>query len=404
MSSTLHAASPATAAAHGSTDLRALVITGDFPPHLGGIGDYSEKLALAMNKLPGVTCDVLTTRDGRDDGVARPFNVMRNVPAWTIKHRKLILDVARQYDVVNIQYPGNAYGRKPLINLLPGLIRAQAKHVASTVTIHDFRVMSWQWRLRTWPMLNAVDGVVHVDAGDWPVIKRWIQRPGGAKSVCVPIASNVDVLPCSPADRAAWRGDLNIAPDELAIAYFGVIYLHKGLDELFDAAARVRASTGRKIRTVVLGDFDRDEPWVVPLRNRIQTEPSTTWVRGASLDQVSRGLHASDLCALPFHSGTSVNRSSMLAALAHGLPTVTTRGHVTPPNILDQFDLLLVEPKNVDQLTTAIERLVTQTDLREKMRASSVEPHRQVTWDAVARKTAAFFESLKHTRTGARAS
>jgi polysaccharide biosynthesis protein PslF len=379
--------------------LRSLIITGDFPPHLGGIGDYSEKLALAMNRLPGVVCDILTTNDGRDDNLKRPFKVMRQVPAWTFSNRSAILDVIRQYDCVNIQYPGVAYGRKPLINLLPGLIRMQASHVASTVTIHDFRVMSKQWRLRTWPMLNAVNGVVYVDGGDWPVIQKWIQRPGGVKHVCVPIASNVDVLTCSVLDRHVWRSELNIEPDEVAVAYFGVIYLHKGLDELFDAVEKVRQRTGRKIRTVVLGDFDRDEPWVHVLAKRIQTEPSTTWVRQATLEQVSKGLHASDMSALPFHSGTSINRSSMLAALAHGLPTVTTRGHVTPKNILDQFDLLLVEPKNVEQLAGEIERLVLDDRLREHMRASSLLPHRQVTWDAVARKTADFFTSLKQSST-----
>jgi len=382
-------------------NLRVLIVTGDFPPHLGGIGDYSEKLADAMNKLHGVTCDVLTTRPSPtspDDGTTRSFNLMRSVPDWTFAHRKFILDVVRNYDVINIQYPGVAYGRKPFINLLPTLMRTGAKHVASTVTIHDFRVMSQKWRLRTWPMLNNVHGVVHVDPGDWPVIRTWITRFKPPPSVCVPIASNVEVLPCSVSDRIAWRKELDIADDELAVAYFGVIYLHKGIDEMFEAVRRVRQSTGRKIRNIILGDFDREEPELQQLQRRIESEPSTTWVRKATLQQVSRGLHASDFSALPFHSGTSINRSSMLAALAHGLPTVTTRGHVTPPDILDRFDLLLVAPKSVEELAREIERLVTDDALRAKMRASSQDPLRQVTWEAVARKTADFYASISKRR------
>ena len=87
------------------------------------------------------------------------------------------------------------------------------------------------------------------------------------------------------------------------------------------------------MRLLVIGDFDRPthfEAEVADLLGEGLREGWTAWLRGGTSDQVSRALHASDLAALPLHSGAASNRSSLLTTLAHHLPTVTTRGPATP--------------------------------------------------------------------------
>jgi glycosyltransferase involved in cell wall biosynthesis len=379
--------------------MKVLIVTGDFPPFLSGVGDYTDRLAGALSQQ-GAAVTVLT-QTGNDDGVARPYRVLRTMPAFTMRDRSRIVDLAREHDVLNIQYPGCHYGRSPMINLLPAILRRSAPELRSTVTIHDFRVMRNRWRARTWPMLQGVHGILHVDPGDWPAMTPWLtfRKPAHA---CVPIASNVDVLPYTPADRARWRAELGLADDETAVAYFGIIYPHKGLTELLDATGRLR-DKGLKLKTIVIGDFDREADWRAPIERRLTGESGVVWVRGASLTRVSECLHASDIAALPFHSGTSVNRSSMLATIGHGLPTVTTDGPVTPKEIRDLFDLVLVPPKDDAQLEKGIEQLLTDRALRERMTASARKASNTVTWESVAAKHIEFFRSLFGASKGAAA-
>ena len=369
--------------------MKLLIVVGDFSPFVSGIGDYTDLLARSLTAL-GVDVTVLTLV-GNGDGVSRPYTVRREIPAFTMKHMSLATQIASEFDVVNIQYPGVHYGRSPMMNLFAACLRRRAPRVKTTVTIHDCRVMRWRWRLRTWPMVNSVGGIIHVDPGDWPYIKSWCTL-GAPPHECIPIASNVEVLPCSPEARAKWRNGLGIADREIAVAYFGILYPHKGVDELLTAHANLRKK-GNALRTIIIGQFDRDEPWCGPMRRRF-AEEGVIWVPDASLTRVSECLHACDLAALPFHSGTSTNRSSMLAALGHGLPTVTTNGPATPAQIRDMFDLVLVPPKDALALERGIESVVSDRSLRDRLRANAIKSRARTTWSGAAVQHVAFFERL----------
>ncbi len=369
--------------------MKLLIVVGDFPPFVSGIGDYTDLLARSLTSS-GIDVTVLTL-EGNDDGVARPYKVRREIPAFTMKHMDLLTRIAADFDVVNIQYPGVHYGRSPMMNLFSASLKRRAPHVKTTVTIHDCRVMRWRWRLRTWPMLNTVSGIIHVDPGDWPYIKSWCTF-GAPPHACIPIASNVDVLPVTPEKRSQWRAGLGISENETAIAYFGILYPHKGVDELLTAHATLRQK-GIALKTVIIGQFDREEPWCEPLRTRFKEE-GVVWVPDASLTRVSECLHACDLAALPFHSGTSTNRSSMLAALGHGLPTITTNGPATPKDICDIFDLVLVPPKDPTALARGIESVLTDTALRDRLRENAIKTRARTTWQGASQQHIEFFERL----------
>jgi glycosyltransferase involved in cell wall biosynthesis len=369
--------------------VKVLIVVGEFAPFIGGIGDYADRLAHGLHRA-GVDVTVLTLA-GEGDGVARPFPVRREMRGFAMRDLPQAVSICSEYDVVNLQYPGVRYGRSPMVNLLPATLRRKAPRVRSVVTIHDCRTMRWRWRLRTWPMVNAAHGILHVDQDDWAYIDAWCTF-GAPPHACVPIASNVEVLPRTSADRQRWRDELGIADDETAIAYFGVIYPHKGVDELLDAHATLRAQ-GRKVKTVIVGDFDRDEPWRAPLEKRF-AGPGVVWARGATLRRVSECLHACDLAALPFHSGTSTNRSSMLATIGHGLPTVTTDGPVTPKDILSQFDVLLVPPKAPADLQRALASLMDDPAKRAWLAAGSARASQRTSWEGVARQHESFFRQV----------
>jgi glycosyltransferase involved in cell wall biosynthesis len=289
--------------------VKLLLIVGDFPPFVSGIGDYTDLLARSLS-ASGVDVTVLTL-SGDDDGVVRPYRVRREIPAFTMKQMDRLTRIAADYDVVNIQYPGVHYGRSPTMNLFAACLRRRAPRVKTTVTIHDCRVMRWRWRLRTWPMLNSVAGIIHVDPGDWPYIRSWCTF-GVPPHACIPIASNVDVVPCTPERRAEWRASLGIGAHETAAAYFGILYPHKGVDELLSAQPRStqrekgkgrEAEERRKVRidgrrfgqAVHTGECDHHRGKRVGARAVEPREPGIAVKRGQDEEQVARHAHDAQL-------------------------------------------------------------------------------------------------------------
>jgi glycosyltransferase involved in cell wall biosynthesis len=371
---------------------RIALVTGDFPPTLSGIGDYTEKLADALH-AQGANVTVVTTQLDPSLASSREhaYPVRRELPSWTFADRSQLLDILRDYDVAHIQYPGGAYGRGLMINALPHLIARHCPNTRSLVTIHDFRVMRWRWRARVAPMLWGIDGLIHVDPKDGPWLRSWMPLRSVPTEV-IPIAANAEPVLCGPGDRARWRAELGFADDETVVAFFGVLYPHKGLPELHEAIETLRAR-GRRVRLLALGDFDRQAEWRAGIEQQLR-RPGVVWVQGAPLDRVSQCLHAADLAALPFHSGASTNRGSLLATLAHGLPTVTTNGPCTPPELGSIFDLSLVPIQSASALTAALEELTDKPEVAARMKGNALTAMAKMSWPVVARSTITFYDRL----------
>jgi glycosyltransferase involved in cell wall biosynthesis len=308
---------------------------------------------------------------------------------WSLRSVRRAAAISRKFELVHMQYPSVRYGRGLAVNLLPGLIRLRGGPPL-VLTIHDFRVMRKRWRARTIPMLSFASALIHVDQLDGEHLRRWSFRHPPMKHI--PIAPNVPVLTCDDAQRRSWRSEMGIVDDELVVAYFGILYPHKGIPEMLDAVEQLRRE-GRKVRALCVGDFDREADYVAPLTARLSAD-YVTWVRGASLERVSQCLHAADMAALPFYSGAGFNRSSLLSCLQHGLPTVTTDGPSTPANLKEVFDVALVPTQNSAAVAGALQTLIVDDHLRQRMRTNAFKATESLSWPAVARRHAEFFGQI----------
>src|SRR5690242_13595431 len=118
-------------------ELKVALITAEYPPQQGGVGDYTACLAAALTRR-GCTVDVWTTRP--ESGVpAQPLDlsgcatvedgarvrVRREVAGWGWGlWRQLTRDVGASHPAVAvIQYQTGAYGLHPAINGLPAWLR-----------------------------------------------------------------------------------------------------------------------------------------------------------------------------------------------------------------------------------------------------------------------------------------
>ena len=104
--------------------MRVLYITGEYPPHQGGVADYTAILRAEMRALD-VTSEVLTSADcASTEATVHPVVGTWGFPFWGVAQQILS---ERRFDVVHIQYQTAAFDLKPAVNLLPWYLQRRAR-------------------------------------------------------------------------------------------------------------------------------------------------------------------------------------------------------------------------------------------------------------------------------------
>jgi len=313
-------------------------------------------------------------------------------------------------DILHIQYQTGAYGMHPAVNLLPWRLGVRPNRPLVVVTAHDLLLPylfpkagpARRWVTRR--LLDDADAVVLTNQADYAQIDR---KPSNLQMV-IPIGSNIAVQPPPGYDRAAWRSGLRVGSAETLVAYFGLISRSKGLDVLLDALALLPPN----VRLLIVGGAataPADRAYAQQIHQQIVGLHLSARVEitgHCSPDHVSAHLLAADLAVFPFADGASFRRGSLLAALAHGLPTITTslpaqhgqgakeqqrpapRRHdllsIAQPVLAGGANVLLVPPGDPSGLAGAIGRLAEDARLRARLAAGGRELARQFAWPAIA--------------------
>jgi glycosyltransferase involved in cell wall biosynthesis len=229
----------------------------------------------------------------------------------------------------------------------------------------------------------------------------------------VPIGSNIDCAPASEPSRADLRRLLGAGDDTLLVGYFGFLNPSKGVPTLLSAIRAVAAQ--RSVRLALIGaetgvSNPTDQPEAHAVQEAIrQTQMSHLVISTGHLPppDLSAALLACDVVALPFRDGASARRGTLMAALAHGLPVVTTLpARAAPvagppaiwlgsgPNaaaIRDGVSALLVPPDDADALAAALLRLAADAALRDQIAAGAQAIAARIAWPVLAAETAAIY-------------
>lgn len=390
--------------------LHVALLTAEYPPTRGGVGDYTACLARALARQ-AVRCSVVTTHLPGARRERRPFDptVCPAIRRWdwgSWRHLPALLRDLRP-DVVHLQYQTGAFGMHPAVNLLPLVLRAAGSGAPFVVTFHDLNdpyLFPRAGSLR--PLANALlgrlaDAVVVTNDED-------LARVHGPKVRQIPIGSNIDPVPLGAAERAEARARLGLPGHEVAIGYFGFVNEWKGVDTLVEAFGLL-LGRGRDARLVFVGGARREGAsgswdFEAEIRCRLDAAPfrgNVVWTGFGQADEVSRFLQALDVCALPFVMGASYRHGTLAAALAHGLPIVTTRPAGPPaggpgrlPRLVDGENVRLVPPGDPPALAAAIGELADDRDLRERVAAGAAALAPRFGWDAIAGETRQLYDAL----------
>ena len=400
--------------------IRLALVTGNFRPELCGVAHYVGRLAreLANREVQTV---ILTSRsaaretpcpaspDGeRSGGVP----IVGAVDDW---RPSALLDLARAVarahpDVVHIQYAPASYDHSRTIMLAPPLLRLLGK--PTVVTIHEYG--GWDARPRFLPaglvrrlarlgegrgwwdreslfLAARSDRVIVTNVAHRDLLVERLRALGSSLRI-IPIGPNVPVRRDGE-QRRMIRAELGMGDGDPLVCFFGFLHPVKGIDTLLRAFALLRQRQPTARLLLVGGDESlalrgaEAESYRGAVRGLIDELGirGSVAVTGFLPDpEVSARLLAADVCALPFNPGVSLKSGSLLAALAHGLPTVVTRGELPAPSLVHGEHVLAVPPGEPEALAAAVDELLRDPDLRGRLRAGALALAATHDWPAIA--------------------
>jgi teichuronic acid biosynthesis glycosyltransferase TuaC len=161
-------------------------------------------------------------------------------------------------------------------------------------------------------------------------------------------------------DKERLREQLGWPAEGIIAVYVGGLVETKGIGELV-AAAEPLLRKHEDFHLVCVGAGPaRDE--LVTLRDRLARKDAVALPGRVAPEEVPRFLQAADFLVLPSHSEGMPQ--AVLEAMSCGLPVVATRVGGVPEAVLDGETGLLVEPRNIEQLRHALERMIADETFR----------------------------------------
>lgn len=199
------------------------------------------------------------------------------------------------------------------------------------VPVRDWRTaLMGAWQRAQLVVVRALSDVVFSSVGLWADRLR-AGRPR-RRVYHLPVASN---LPDMRHARSGMRARLGADERTVVLASFGTNHPDRLPDYIRTATAAV-AATG--VGTILL-NLGADVPLV-------EAGPDVRVLTPGRLEdeEVAAYLAAADIFLAPLHDGVSTRRTTMMAALQHGLPVVGTDGELTDDTLRQEQDALRLIP------------------------------------------------------------
>jgi glycosyltransferase involved in cell wall biosynthesis len=385
------------------------LICGYLNPERDGVADYTRRLAVQLRRT-GIGALIVTTHEwasAAGDGAVGVTDRwdLRGVATAARALRRLHLDL------VHVQFAPSAFGFNRAVGLLPLLL---PRGVPLITTLHEYGV----WRSHG--SLCAVRGSLwsaaerrgYADRETLLLVPRSAavlvpspehlavvsaRIPHQAKATYqVPIGVNVDVTTIDDRDsvRLRVRRELGAEPDAALIGFFGFLHPEKALDRLIAALAAVRKQHPTAHLVLIGGAESHSIRSVAAreLRRRLEQVAFDYGVAdrvhftGYLPDpKVSELLRACDVAAFPFNAGVTRKSSSLLTALAAGVPVVATAAPGTTIRQPTEADgVLRVPPRDTAALINGLEQILSDAALAGRLIAWGQGVAANQSWEAIS--------------------
>lgn len=320
------------------------ILTARIPPVRCGVGDHTVNLAEALTKK-GAVVEVVTAAAQASSVPGTAFTVKNVVPSWSWRGmRDLFRHVkAAEYDVLVVQWVPHLYHPLGMALALPfTLSLLAAKGVRIHLMVHE------PWVSFTSPklilpgliqrfamgLLLKASPKVGVSIEAWTSLLK-DKFPRFADRIHnLPVFSNIPVVENPQLTESLRSG---IPSNAHILGIFSLAGSGKMYPFIEAAWERILDSNENAFFVMVGASEEEAKKYLPHLRLQERCR-FTGFLRP---EEVSAWLQVMDVMVAPFVDGVSSRRTSVLAALAHGVPVLTTRGRLSDRVFLEDGPLVL---------------------------------------------------------------
>lgn len=354
------------------------LITGEYPPQAGGVGDYTAVLAGAL-AATGVDVHVWAppVAVGTDDGVTSGVRVHRLHNAFgeeALRELTRELDACAGPRTLVVQYVPHAFGARGMNLRFCRWVQHRARATRDDVRImfHEpYYPFAW-WPLhrnllaltnRMMAVLLLSDArIAYVSTRAW---QRRLARyaPRARRFVWLPIPASIPRVE-DPARVAAWRTRIAPQAGSRVVGHFGTYGAL--VSRLLEPVLALLLQQHPDVLLCLMGPGSDAFTTRLCEHNAGWRERITAAGR-LSAAEVSTCLQACDVVVQPYADGASGRRTTLMAALVNGVPAVTNRGPATEAEWAEHEAVAFAPRGDPQALCDTVWRVVADEALRERL-------------------------------------
>ena len=349
------------------------IITGEYPPNPGGVADYTRLVALGLashGDSVHVWAPAVADEEPPEAGV-EVHRLPGGFGARTLDALGRGLAGAGAGQIL-VQYVPQGFGMRGM-NLPFCVWLFERRRAGITIMFHEVAVaLRWQQPLRH-NVIGAVNRAMafaltraarrcFVVAAAWEQLLRAL-APAQAEISWLPVPSNVAVVE----DRAGVRAlrKTLVGKGGKILGHFGTARETWIAERLGDVVPALLRERPRATFLLVGHDSPDLRSHVLARAPELHTRVQATGPLAPA--DLSLHLAACDVMLQPYADGVSTRRTSMMAALAHRRPVLTTAGGLTEPLWAQSRAVALVAVGDAAAMGAALERLIDDAPERARL-------------------------------------
>ena len=387
--------------------MRIGILSPSYPPNRApcSIGDFTKMLVPELVRA-GVEVAVFTGEDYGGPGEAEGAKVLRLARGWGPASLTRIARAARDEKIgpLLVQYAPDLYPPSSAwIHFLPLAMRCLAPGVRTVLSMHTVGGPDFASKAGAGLMLATSTAILNTNEEVTSLIGKYMLR-ALRKLGEVPIGANIE--PAGGAERRnearkaardKVRVEEGLSPEGFILAHFGFYYPGKGAGQILEAAGRPKEG-GRDFRLFMIGGRRADDEGFYPrLQERagaLGLGGDVVWTGYVPDERVSEILLAADMFLAPFEGGVSPRRGSLMAAIAHGLPLVSTPSKIETRYFRAGENFAPVPFGDARALAVDVSALMADPARRDRLRAGAGALADVFSWPSIALRTRDFLDAV----------